>query len=75
MLATPTTAVVGFLLIDVWEAGSFCVVAALSLIMTAMTVPVVMFMLWLGRPKWKRVAERRPKKSKVAALGPGGTQK
>ncbi len=75
MLATPTTAVVGFLLIDVWEAGSFGVVAALSLIMTAMTVPVVMFMLWLGRPKWKRVAERRPKKSKVAALGPGGTQK
>jgi len=66
MLATPNTAVVGFLLIDVWEAGSFGVVAALSLIMTAMTVPVVMVMLWLGRPRWKR-ADRGQKRWRPAA--------
>lgn len=59
MLATPETAVVGFLLIDVWEAGTFGVVAALSLIMTAMTIPVVMVMLWLGRPRWKRASDRK----------------
>ena len=62
MLATPRTAVVGFLLIDVWEAGTFGVVSALSLIMTAMTIPVVMLMLWLGRPRWKRRAETRTAK-------------
>ena len=73
MLATPRTAVVGFLLIDVWEAGSFGVVAALSLIMTAMTVPVVMLMLWLGRPRWKRGKERQTRMPKRAAVGRGET--
>jgi iron(III) transport system permease protein len=68
MLATPNTAVVGFLLIDVWEAGSFGVVAALSLIMTAMTVPVVMLMLWLGRPRWKRKAESRVRTPRPASV-------
>lgn len=69
MLATPKTAVVGFLLLDVWEAGSFGVVAALSLIMTAMIVPVVMFMLWLGRPRWKRHERTQARKTKAVAVG------
>lgn len=69
MLATPNTAVVGFLLIDVWEAGSFGVVAALSLIMTAMTVPIVMLMLWLGRPRWKRGDNTVRRKQPAATVG------
>jgi iron(III) transport system permease protein len=59
MLATPRTAVVGFLLIDTWEAGSFGIVAALALIMTLMTIPVVMLMLRLGNPKWRRAGDTR----------------
>lgn len=61
LLATGRTPVIGFVLLDVWDQGIFNRVAALALVMTAITAPIVMIMVWLGKPRWRRAnAARRP---------------
>ncbi|MPZ27758.1 MAG: ABC transporter permease subunit [Micromonosporaceae bacterium] len=59
LLGTGRTPVIGFVLLDVWDQGIFNRVAALALVMTAITVPVVMVMMWLGRPRWRRAKRAR----------------
>ena len=59
LLGTGRTAVIGYLLLDVFEQGTFGSVAALSLLMTLIAVPIVLTMLWLGVPRWKRKNRRR----------------
>lgn len=54
LLGTSDTATIGYLLLDVFEQGTFGTVAALSLMMTAISVPIVLIMLRLGSPRWKR---------------------
>lgn len=54
LLATGRTPVVGFVLLDVWDQGIFNRVAALALVITVITMPVVMIMMWLGKPRWRR---------------------
>ncbi|MPZ79719.1 MAG: hypothetical protein GEV28_04700 [Actinophytocola sp.] len=60
-LATGRTPVIGFVLLDGWDQGIFNRVAALALVMTAITAPIVMIMVWLGKPRLRRAnAARRP---------------
>lgn len=54
LLGTGRTAVIGYVLLDVFEQGTFGSVAALSLLMTAIAIPIVLLMLWLGVPRWRR---------------------
>lgn len=60
LLGTGRTPVIGLVLLDVWDQGIFNRVAALALVMTAITVPVVVVMMWLGRPRWRRAKPARP---------------
>ncbi|MPZ52432.1 MAG: ABC transporter permease subunit [Acidimicrobiia bacterium] len=67
LLGTGRTAVIGYLLLDVFEQGTFGSVAALSLLMTLISVPIVLLMLWLGVPRWKRRTKRRKKRQTAPA--------
>jgi iron(III) transport system permease protein len=64
LLGNARTATIGYLLLDVFEQGTFGTVAALSLIMTIIAVPIVGIMLWLGTPRWKRSADKLRKTTK-----------
>jgi iron(III) transport system permease protein len=53
----------GAILLDTHEQGSFGNVAALTLILLAITVPVVLGLLAFGRPRWRRVAKTTRKEN------------
>lgn len=59
LLGTGRTPVIGFVLLDVWDQGSFNRTASLALIMTAITMPIVMLMIRLGQPRWSRTGSGR----------------
>jgi len=54
LLATPRTPVIGLVLLDYWEQGSFTSVAVLSVLMTAIAAIVVAALLLLARPRYVR---------------------
>jgi iron(III) transport system permease protein len=43
----------GAILLDLYDQGTYSQVAALTLVITVVTVPVVTILLWLGRPRWR----------------------
>lgn len=54
LLGSGRTPLIGFVLLDVYEQGSFNQVAALAIAITVLTLPVVMLMIWFGKPRWRR---------------------
>ena len=49
LLAGPRTPVVGFVMLDLWANGTFSTIAALGVVMTAISTAVAMVLLWVGR--------------------------
>lgn len=60
LLGTGGTPVVGFVMLDVYDQGSVGIVATLALFMTIITAVVILIMLRLGQPRWRR---SRPSKA------------
>lgn len=54
LLSTPRNPVVGLVLRDYYEQGSFTSVAVLAVLMTVMSAIVVGVLLWLGKPRHTR---------------------
>ncbi|WP_165976859.1 ABC transporter permease [Arthrobacter nitrophenolicus] len=54
LLGSGNSPLMGFLLLDVFQQGSYNQMAALALTMTCLTMPVVFVMMLLGKPRWKR---------------------
>lgn len=64
----------GAILLDLYDQGTYSQVAALTMVITVITVPVVMLLLWLGRPKWRgdrsrQRTKRRSRQSQAPSLG------
>ena len=49
LLAGPRTPVVGFVMLDLWANGTFSTIAALGVVMAAVSTAVAMVLLWVGR--------------------------
>lgn len=49
LLSSQRAPVVGFVMLDLWLNGTFSTIAALGVIMTAITTSVAMLLLWVGR--------------------------
>jgi iron(III) transport system permease protein len=54
LLATPRTPVIGLVLLDYWEQGSFTSVAVMAVLMTLVAGVLVTILLLLGRAKYQR---------------------
>lgn len=71
LLGTGRNPLIGFVLLDVWDQGVFNRVAALAVVMTLITMPIVLIMMRLGKPKWRRLAQqRRPASSSAMSEVP-----
>jgi len=55
MLAGAKTPVIGFVLVDIWENGTFGPMAAFALVVTAITSAATVILLLLGRQRFRRV--------------------
>lgn len=49
LLAGTSNPVVGFVILDIWENGTYSALAALASVIAAISTTAVMFVLWLGR--------------------------
>lgn len=45
----------GAILLDLYDQGTYSQVAALTIVVMAVTIPVVFVLLRLGRPRWRRI--------------------
>jgi iron(III) transport system permease protein len=53
LLGTGRTPVIGYVLLDIFESGSYSRLSALAITMSIITIPIVLLMLRLGRPVWR----------------------
>jgi len=63
LLGTGQTPMVSALLFQVWGEGLFTQVAAVAVMMTAVSAVVVILMMWLSRPAWVRKMHARNRKA------------
>ena len=63
LLGTGRTPMVSALLFQVWGEGFFTQVAAVAVMMTAISAGVVILMMWLSRPAWVRKLSARNRKA------------
>lgn len=63
LLGTGQTPMVSSLLFQVWGEGFFTQVAAIAVMMTAVSATVVVLVMWLSRPAWVRKMHAQQKKA------------
>lgn len=63
LLGTGRTPLVSALLFQVWGEGFFTQVAAVAVMMTAVSAIVVILLMWLSRPAWVRKMHARSRKA------------
>jgi len=63
LLGTGQTPLVSALLFRVWSEGFFTQVAAVAVMMTAVSATVVVVLMWLSRPAWVRKMHARNRKA------------
>lgn len=59
LLGTGQTPMVSGLLFQVWNEGFFTQVAAIAVMMTAVSATVVLILMWLSKPRWVRKMQSR----------------
>lgn len=64
LLGTGQTPMVSALLFQVWGEGLFTQVAAVAVMMTAVSAGVVLLMMWLSKPAWVRKMQARNRKAR-----------
>ncbi|WP_262107316.1 iron ABC transporter permease [Arthrobacter sp. Marseille-P9274] len=63
LLGTGQTPMASALLFQVWSEGFFTQVAAIAVMMTAVSAVVVIFLMWFSRPGWVRKMQARNRKA------------